>query len=206
MLRETVKAYAGCVERNTRVPLTQPQFDALTSLTYNIGQGGYVASSVRRVLNRGQYAGVCAELRKYVKGTDGKVYPGLVRRREAECALFNAEEEGDMWERFNARSAHPPFNGGEFAPGEYDFHFGGDFPDIKTKLPVKAIDLEVHIEASTLGTFVVRDHNRNYAGRLNRYVPEGIVRVVPDAEGDACFSVTGYPVKVRLVGAVGVLR
>ena len=94
MLAEKVRPYAAAVERLSRPkpqPATQPQLDALTSLCYNIGIAGYERSSVRRAVNTG--GDVCAELRKYVHGSDGKTYPGLVRRREAECAVFNSQEE-----------------------------------------------------------------------------------------------------------------
>jgi lysozyme len=97
MLAVTVRPYAAAVERLSRPqrqPLTQPQFDALTSLCYNIGPAGYERSSVLRAVNAG--GDVCAELRKYVHGSDGKTYPGLVRRREAECAMFNSQEEQPM--------------------------------------------------------------------------------------------------------------
>jgi len=87
LLREKVKPYAAAVEANSR-KLTQGEFDALTSLCFNIGQGGYKMSSVRAAVNGG--GDVCAELRYYVKGTDGVTYPGLVRRREAECVLFKS--------------------------------------------------------------------------------------------------------------------
>jgi GH24 family phage-related lysozyme (muramidase) len=97
MLAEQVRPYAAAVERLSRPqrqPLTQPQFDALTSLCYNIGPAGYERSSVRRAVNAG--TDVCAELRRYVHGSDGKAYPGLVRRREAECAMFNSGKEDPM--------------------------------------------------------------------------------------------------------------
>ena len=89
MLREKVKSYAEAVERMS-IPLNQNQFDALSSFCFNVGPGGYLNSSVRRAVNN--HGDVCAELRKYVKGTDGVTYPGLVRRREAECRLYNEED------------------------------------------------------------------------------------------------------------------
>jgi GH24 family phage-related lysozyme (muramidase) len=97
MLAEKVQPYAAAVERLSRPkrqPLTQPQFDALTSLCYNIGPAGYERSSVLRAVNAG--GDVCAELRKYVRGSDGKTYPGLARRREAECAMFNSGKGDPM--------------------------------------------------------------------------------------------------------------
>src|SRR3990167_8079601 len=52
-LREKAQPYADAVARYTFVPLTQPQFDDLTSFTYNVGPRGYRDSSVRWVLNQG---------------------------------------------------------------------------------------------------------------------------------------------------------
>jgi len=99
MLRAKVSVYAGYVEQQTHVPLNQNQFDAMTSFCYNVGPGGYGSSTVLGVINAGRYQDVCWELKRYVRGTDGVVYPGLVRRRQAECDLFSApvvEEEEEM--------------------------------------------------------------------------------------------------------------
>ena len=101
-LREKVKPYstavaAGCPNLN------QNQHDALTSLCYNIGVGGFGRSSVRAAANtRGD---VCAELRRIVRGTDGVVYPGLVRRREAECGLYYEPVEDEMNDEVRAAFA-----------------------------------------------------------------------------------------------------
>lgn len=90
LLADKVQSYADAVARTTRTDLTEHQFDALVSLCYNIGPGGYLNSSVRTAVNaRGD---VCAELRKYVYGSDGIAYAGLIRRRNAECALYNTPD------------------------------------------------------------------------------------------------------------------
>ena len=99
LLRSDVRAYADAVERFTNPPLNQNQFDAMTSFCYNIGTGGYASSRVLSAINSGRWGDVCAELRKIIYGV-GNPTPllGLVRRREAECALFNipSVEEDDM--------------------------------------------------------------------------------------------------------------
>jgi len=92
MLAAKVLDYADCVMRTTFAPLTQPQFDALVSFTYNVGTGGYINSPVRAAVNSG--GDVCAALMIYVHGSDGLALPGLQRRREAECAMFHSEEDG----------------------------------------------------------------------------------------------------------------
>ncbi len=89
MLAAKVLDYADCVMRTTFAPLTQPQFDALVSFTYNVGTGGYINSPVRAAVNSG--GDVCAALMMYVHGSDGLALPGLQRRREAECAMFKED-------------------------------------------------------------------------------------------------------------------
>ncbi len=69
------------------VPLNQNQFDALVSLTYNIGSGAFNNSTLLKKLNKGDYQGAADQFLVWNKA-GGKVMKGLVRRREAEQALF----------------------------------------------------------------------------------------------------------------------
>lgn len=65
----------------------QNQFDALVSLTYNIGAGAFAKSTVLRRFNAGDIAGAGAAFMMWVK--DGnKTVQGLVTRRSEERALF----------------------------------------------------------------------------------------------------------------------
>jgi lysozyme len=79
---------ARSVRRLIKVPLNQHQLDALISFTFNCGEGSLAASTLRKRLNRGEYAAVPQELNKWVM-SGGKRLPGLVRRRKAEGALFS---------------------------------------------------------------------------------------------------------------------
>ena len=67
----------------------QPQFDALVSFAFNVGLGNLQSSTLRMKYNRGEYTGAADEFLKWNK-SNGKVLQGLVRRREAERALFLA--------------------------------------------------------------------------------------------------------------------
>lgn len=69
--------------------LSQPEFDALVSLAYNIGVGGFNSSSVRADLATGSpdYAAVPADMLKWVSSDDGPLC-GLHRRRVNEGNLF----------------------------------------------------------------------------------------------------------------------
>lgn len=87
LLKEDLKKYGAhvneCVKKGLiSFPLSQNQFDALTSFCYNCGNG-----SLRKLVT-GRSAGEIADkMLLYNKG-GGKVLPGLTRRREEERALF----------------------------------------------------------------------------------------------------------------------
>ncbi|MBV8464622.1 MAG: lysozyme [Burkholderiales bacterium] len=88
-LRTTEAAVSRCV----KVALTQGQFDALVSFAYNLGAGTLQRASLLASLNQGDYAGAANDLLDYVSAhVNGvrRVLPGLVARRRAEQALFNA--------------------------------------------------------------------------------------------------------------------
>jgi lysozyme len=68
----------------------QGAFDALVSISFNFGLGNLQRSTIRMRANRGDWEGAAEAFRAWTKG-GGKVLPGLVRRREAEIALFLTE-------------------------------------------------------------------------------------------------------------------
>jgi lysozyme len=71
--------------------LTAPQFSALVSFAFNVGIGAFARSSVLKSANAGQFGSVPQKLLLWTKG-GGRVLPGLVRRRNAEAALFSSKE------------------------------------------------------------------------------------------------------------------
>lgn len=79
--------FEDVVERLVSVPLTQNQFDALVSFTYNLGEGNLSRSTLLKKLNRGDYKGAANEFLKWNRA-GGKVLNGLVRRRSRERELF----------------------------------------------------------------------------------------------------------------------
>ncbi len=74
------------VRRFVKVPLTQGQFDALCSFTFNCGVGSLKNIAAR--LNRGDYANARQAIGLYTK-SKGIELAGLVRRRKAEQALWD---------------------------------------------------------------------------------------------------------------------
>ena len=86
LMSDADKAARG-VRKLIKVPLKQHQLDALVSFTFNCGEGALASSTLRKRLNRGEYAAVPQELNKWVM-SGGRRLEGLVRRRKAEGALF----------------------------------------------------------------------------------------------------------------------
>lgn len=88
MLREDLMYFEAAVSDLITVSLTQNEFDALVSFTYNCGVGALGGSTLRKRLNAGEAK--CKvfqeELPKWVKA-GSETLPGLVRRREAEVEL-----------------------------------------------------------------------------------------------------------------------
>jgi lysozyme len=74
-----------------KVPLTQDQFDALTSFVFNLGIKRLAESTLLILLNKRDYHGAAAQFSRWVYA-DGKVLDGLVRRRAAEAKLFMPPE------------------------------------------------------------------------------------------------------------------
>ena len=77
----------NAVNRDTDVPLSQEQFDALASLCFNIGQGDFASSTLVKLLNAGDTAGAAHQFAVWNK-VNGVENAGLDRRRAAEQALF----------------------------------------------------------------------------------------------------------------------
>jgi lysozyme len=68
----------------------QGSFDALVSFAFNAGLGNLQRSTIRMKANRGDWEGAAEAFMVWTKG-GGKVLPGLVKRRQAEIALFLQE-------------------------------------------------------------------------------------------------------------------
>ena len=83
-----ITQFAVTIAPFIKQPLTDNQFSACVSLSYNIGQGNFKKSSVFKKLNVNPNDPTIADsFRLWNKG-GGKVLAGLVKRREAEIALY----------------------------------------------------------------------------------------------------------------------
>ena len=102
-LATDIKSFETSVNRLVTVELTQNQFDALISFTFNLGAGALQTSTLLKKVNAKDFAGAADEFLKWdnitvtKKDKDGKLIkvkqeePGLVTRRKAERELFLAK-------------------------------------------------------------------------------------------------------------------
>lgn len=63
--------------------------NAVVDFVYNLGIGRLQTSTLRRKINTQDWEGAKEQLMLWVRG-GGKVLPGLVKRRQAECSLMGA--------------------------------------------------------------------------------------------------------------------
>lgn len=86
-LAKEVSRFEDAVNRLVTVPISQNEFDALVSFSYNCGEGALAKSSILRRLNKGDRNGAAQAFHLWNKG-GGRVLAGLVSRRAREAALF----------------------------------------------------------------------------------------------------------------------
>ena len=87
LLLRDLESSQGWVSRLIKTALTENQYSALTSFTFNVGAGALQRSTLRMKLNRGEVQNAADEFPKW-RIAGGRILAGLVRRRAAERALF----------------------------------------------------------------------------------------------------------------------
>ena len=78
-----VQKFEGALKQCVKVPLSQNEYDALISLSYNIGSKAFCGSTLVRKLNAGDYTGACTQILAWDK-FNGQPLKGLTLRRERE--------------------------------------------------------------------------------------------------------------------------
>jgi len=82
LLSSADKSASG-IKQCITVPISQGEYDAYLSLSYNIGVGAFCGSGLVKKLNAQDYAGACQEILKWNRA-GGAVQPGLTKRRYEE--------------------------------------------------------------------------------------------------------------------------
>lgn len=91
ILKRDLELFEDGVRDLVKVPVNSNQFSALVSFSFNVGLGALAESTLLRKLNAGDYQGAADEFPRWVKA-GGQTLPGLVRRRDAERALFLSQD------------------------------------------------------------------------------------------------------------------
>ena len=87
ILKRDLQRFERGVEQFLPVKLTQSEFDACVSFSFNVGLGTLQRSTFRQKVLRGDKTGAAEELLKYCMA-GGKILKGLETRRKDERALF----------------------------------------------------------------------------------------------------------------------
>ena len=90
-LKDKVEKYISLF---VKVPLTQNQFDALSSFTFNLGCGTLEHLVSETGLNQGNYSAVPPKILEYNKSrVNGVLVPvaGLTRRRQWEAGVWSSD-------------------------------------------------------------------------------------------------------------------
>lgn len=88
LVMDTLHATA-MVNRMVTVPVSQGEFDALVDFAFNLGCNAEAGSTLLKLVNAGDFAGAASQFQLWDHAS-GQVVAGLLRRRIAEEAEFNA--------------------------------------------------------------------------------------------------------------------
>lgn len=78
-----VQKFEGAIRECVGAPLYQHEYDAYTSLAYNIGPTAFCNSTLVRLLNQERYEEACRQILRWDK-FKGQPLPGLTKRRQSE--------------------------------------------------------------------------------------------------------------------------
>lgn len=87
-LRNRINNIASQLAALIKVPVSDNQFGAIISLTYNIGLSAFANSTLLRLLNTGNYEGASEQFLVWNRA-QGHVVQGLVNRRKDEKNVFD---------------------------------------------------------------------------------------------------------------------
>jgi lysozyme len=88
LLKFDLQKFENAVNKYVKVSITQNQFDALVSFCYNTGINNFASSTLLKMLNANKFIDAANQFGRWVKGDNGQILIGLVKRRNAEKELF----------------------------------------------------------------------------------------------------------------------
>ena len=104
LLERDLKVFESAVKNAVKVNITQSQFDALVSLSYNIGTGAFADSDTVKALNEGKVGHAAVDIPSWRCGMDYQILPGLEKRRQTELEFFAVGEDFALTDCMNVRT------------------------------------------------------------------------------------------------------
>lgn len=86
-LRDDLTVISADIDDALQVQVAQHEFDALLSLAYNVGTNAVLKSTLFRYVNNCDWDKAADEFMRWNRA-NGRIVAGLVKRREAEQAMF----------------------------------------------------------------------------------------------------------------------
>lgn len=87
LLAIDLQKFENAINKLVKKPLTQSEFDSLTSFVFNIGIGAFEQSTMLKLLNQGNFELASKQFDRWIYAK-GKPLKGLKKRRLAEKTLF----------------------------------------------------------------------------------------------------------------------
>ena len=104
LLERDLKVFENAVKSAVKVEITQSQFDALVSLSYNIGTGAFADSDTVKALNEGKVGHAAVDIPSWRRGMGYQILPGLEKRRQTELEFFATGEDFTLTDNMNVRT------------------------------------------------------------------------------------------------------
>ena len=104
LMKKDLKVFENAVRSAVKVEITQSQFDALVSLSYNIGTGAFADSDTVKALNEGKVGHAAVDIPSWRRGMGYQILPGLEKRRQTELEFFAAGEDFTLKDCMNVRT------------------------------------------------------------------------------------------------------
>ena len=104
LMKKDLKVFENAVRSAVKVDITQSQFDALVSLSYNIGTGAFADSDTVKALNEGKVGHAAVDIPSWRRGMGYQILPGLEKRRQTELEFFATGEDFTITDCMNVRT------------------------------------------------------------------------------------------------------
>lgn|GEM_PF-1852614 len=143
-----MELFEDAVKQAVKVPLTQYQFDALVSFTFNCGAGNLRSSTLLRLVNANAFDAASREFAKWNKAGK-KVLKGLTRRRASEALMFQNAADAD----YDGKADPRPIK----KPDDIPIHGVEAPPVLLPELPKLAADTAALILQTRLGDMGLLD-------------------------------------------------